>query len=230
MKWDQVRSSGCLYMDKTEFHFFQTQHLQPLIWLCYIDDIFFIWTHRETELKRFMENLNQFLPNVKFPYESPSKKVAFLDLNVSLGNGVITTDLYTKSSDCHQYLHLSLTHLDHIKSSIIYSQALRLSNICTYERDFQSHELDVKSWFLGRGYSKKMIDSQMEKVKFGQKKCWELKLATGVSFVITYHPKRREIASIMKKYQNICQDETVKRVFTPFPMIFYCNARKLSSY
>ena len=70
MKWDQVRSSGCLYMDKTEFHFFQTQHLQPLIWLCYIDDIFFIWTHRETELKRFMENLNQFLPNVKFTYES----------------------------------------------------------------------------------------------------------------------------------------------------------------
>ena len=138
--------------------------------------------------------------------------------------------MYTKSPDCHQYLHLSLTHLDHIKSSIIYSQALRLNNICTYERDFQRHELDVKSWFLDRGYSKKMIDSQMERVKFGQKKCWELKSATGVSFVITYHPKRREIASIMKKYQNICQDETVKRVFTPFPMVSYRNARKLSSY
>ena len=35
----------------------------------------------------------------------------------------------------------------------------------------------------------------------------------------------------MKKYQNILyQDETVKRVFTPFPMDSYRNARTLSSY
>ena len=76
-----------------------------------------------------------------------------------------------------------------------------------------------------------MIYSQMAKVKFGQKKIRELKSVTGVPFVITYHPKLREIASIMKKYQNILyQDETVKRVFTPFPMVSYRNARKLSSY
>ena len=51
----------------------------------------------------------------------------------------------------------------------------------------------------------------MEKVTFEQKKCGELKSVTGVPFVITYHPKLREIASIMKKYQNILyQDETVK--------------------
>ena len=61
----------------------------------------------------------------------------------------------------------------------------------------------MKSWFLERGYSKEMIDSQMAKVKFGQKKSRELKSVTGDPFVITYHPKLREIASIMKKYQNI---------------------------
>ena len=147
-----------------------------------------------------MEKLNQFLPNLKFTYESSQKKVAFLDLNVSLENGCITTDLYTKSTDCHQYLHCSSAHPDHLKNSIIYSQALRLSNICTYERYFQRHALDMKSWFLERGYSKKMIDSQMEKVKFGQKKSRELKSVTGVPFVTAYHPKLREIASIMKKY------------------------------
>ena len=71
----------------------------------------------------------------------------------------------------------------------------------------------------------------MAKVKFGQKKHREIKSVTSVPFFITYHPKPGEIASIMKKYQNIWyQDETVKRVFTPFPMISYRNARKLSSY
>ena len=76
-----------------------------------------------------------------------------------------------------------------------------------------------------------MIDSQKTQVKFGKKKCRVLQSVTDVPFVITYHPKLRQIASIMKIYQNILyQDETVKRVFTLFPMISYRNARKLSSY
>ena len=54
-----------------------------------------------------------------------------------------------------------------------------------------------------------------------------IKSVTGVLFVITYYPKLKE----MKKYQNILyQDETIKRVFTPFPMVLYRNTRKLSSY
>ena len=147
-----------------------------------------MWTDGEAELKRFMEKLNQFLP--KFMYESSQEKVAFLHLNVSLEDGCIITDLYTKSTDCHPYLHCSSTHPDHLKNSSIDSQALRLSNICTYEKRFsEACNRLMKSWFLGRGYSKKMIDSQMAKVKFQQKKDWELKLVTGVPFVITYHPK-----------------------------------------
>ena len=64
----------------------------------------------------------------------------------------------------------------------------------------------------------------MGKVKFGQKKCRELKSVTCVPFVITHHPELREIASIIKKHQNILyEDETVKRVFTPFRMVSYRN-------
>ena len=98
---------ACIYMDKTETGFLKTQELQPFVWLRYIDDVFFIWTHGEAELKKFMEGFNNFLPNLKFTYESSKKIVAFLDLNVSLENGLVTTDLHTKSTDCHQYLHYS---------------------------------------------------------------------------------------------------------------------------
>ena len=83
-------------MDKTETDFLKTQELQPFVWLRYIDDIFFIWTHGEAELKKFMEGLNNFLPNLQFTYESSKKRVAFLDLNVSLENGSVTTDLHTE--------------------------------------------------------------------------------------------------------------------------------------
>ena len=65
--------------------------------------------------------MNQFLPNLKFTYESSQRKVAFLDLNVSLENGCITTDLYTKSTDCHQYLHCSSAHPVHYMAITIFA-------------------------------------------------------------------------------------------------------------
>ena len=88
-------------MDKTETDFLKTQELQPFVWLRYIDDIFFIWTHGEAELKRFMEGLKIFWLNLLFTYESSKKRVAFLDLNVSLENVSVTTDLHNKNRDCH---------------------------------------------------------------------------------------------------------------------------------
>ena len=109
---------ACIYMDKTETGFLKTQELQPFVWLRYIDDVFFIWTHGEAELKKFMEGFNNFLPNLKFTYESSKKKIAFLDLNVSLENGSVITDLHTKSTDYHQYLQYGSTHLNYIKNPI----------------------------------------------------------------------------------------------------------------
>ena len=67
----------------------------------------------------------------------------------------------------------------------------------------------MKSWFLERGYSKQMIDSQMGKVKFGQRlKAGSRQAGFGVPFVITYHPKLKKI---MKKLEHLLyQDESVK--------------------
>ena len=50
-------------------------------------------------------------------------------------------------------------------------------------------------------------------------------------FVITYHSKLKKIMKIMKKPEHLLyQDESVKRVFTPPPMVSYRSTKKLSSY
>ena len=81
-----------------------------------------------------------------------------------------------------------------------------------YEEDFDKHALNMKSWFLERGYSKQMIDSQMGKVKFGQRlKAGSKQVGFAVPFVRTYHPKLKKIAQIMKKLEHLLyQDESIK--------------------
>ena len=58
----------------------------------------------------------------------------------------------------------------------------------------------MKSQFLQRGYSEQTIDSQIGKVKFGQRlKAGSKQASVGVPFVITYHPKLKKIVQIIKK-------------------------------
>ena len=125
-------------MDKFETHFLQTQQLQPLVWFRYIDDIFFIWTHGEEDLNIFLKSLNEFDPCIKFTYESNKEGIAFLDMKVSLINGKVFTDVYIKLTNRHQYLHYLSAHLYHTKKSVVFCQTLRISRLCSSEKDFKT--------------------------------------------------------------------------------------------
>ena len=96
---------ACIYMNEVEQNFLETQSKKPLIWLRYIVDIFFIWTHGEQELDIFFKHLNSFTPNLSFTHEASKKCIPFLDLEVKLIDGKLETDLYMKPTDRHQYLH-----------------------------------------------------------------------------------------------------------------------------
>ena len=98
---------ACIFMNRLENNILETQTLKPLVWLRYIDDIFFIWTLSEEELKEFMRELNPFDTNIKFTYEYSGKRVSFLDLQVDIVEGKLITSLFVKSTDRHQYLHYS---------------------------------------------------------------------------------------------------------------------------
>ena len=83
---------------------------------------FFIWTHGEYKLKAFLENLDQFHPNLKFTHESRTESIPFLDLHVKLSQGKLETDVHIKSTDRSQYLHYSSSRPRHTMRSTVYSQ------------------------------------------------------------------------------------------------------------
>ena len=77
---------------------------QPHTWWRYIDDIFMIWTHSVDDLHAFTSYINSIHPTIKFTSNYSFTSTPFLDVNVFENNGNITTDLYTKTTDKHQYL------------------------------------------------------------------------------------------------------------------------------
>ena len=177
--------------------------------------------------------MNYFETNIKFSHEVNKESIRFLDLNVRLSDGNISTDLYVKPTDRHQFLHYTSSHPDHTKRSIVFSQVLRVSRICSEKSDFLKHLEKMKSWFLDRGYPEDLIESEMKKVKFASKNrnTKRGKSLKAVPFVMTYHPKLKSMNKVILKYLDLLyMDNEVKRVFTPKPMISFRSARKLSSY
>ena len=128
------------------------------------------------------------------------KKTSRFLTHISLSGNKLTTDLHTTSTDKHQYLHYASAHPAHIKRSIIYSQALRMSRICSYKNDFEKHLVDMKSWFQARGYPSDLVQKETNKVKFlgNRDKNKSKKKFKEVPLVITFHPLVKDIIYIQE--------------------------------
>jgi hypothetical protein len=80
---------------------------QPLSLFRFIDDVDMKWKHDDKELDEFLEHANSIHPSIKFPHEVSKTKMSFLDTTTTVMEGNMTTDLYSKPTDKHQYLSLS---------------------------------------------------------------------------------------------------------------------------
>ena len=91
----------------------------------------------------------------------------------------------------------------------------------------------MKSWFEVRGYPNKLIEQEIEKVKFFRNGnvLRQGDPRKSVPFVLTYHPLFKSMGKIINKNLYLLyMNNEVKKVFTPKPMISFRSARKMSSY
>ena len=136
------------------------------IYLRYIDDLFFIWTDTEQELKQFFQELNKVHRTIKFDYKFSTKEINFLDLTIYKDNkGTLATKVYTKPTDRQSYLYRTSAHPEHLIKSIPYGQALRLRIICTEESEFSKACNQLSNKLKNRGYKEDEIKTQINKAK-----------------------------------------------------------------
>ena len=90
-------------------------HLRPFVdsWFRFIDDVDMKWIHSDKELDEFFEYANSIHPSIKFTHEVSKTKMYFLDTTTTVKEGNMTTDLYSKPTDKHQYLSPISCHPKH---------------------------------------------------------------------------------------------------------------------
>ena len=222
-----------LFMAAFEEDALKKYHFQPWLWWRYIDDIFLIWEHGREELEKFITYLNSLSDSIKFTSKISSTSIEFLDVNVTIQGGGLSTDLFVKETDTHQLLHYTSCHPFHTKKGIPYSQALRFRRICSTEEQFDARCDELRGWLNERGYDQQLVNSQIERAKAVDRNDAlnpRPKQNGGRDFlVLTYHPALgRKIYDILKKSQDILLvDDEHRRVFNSLPLVSFRRCKTL---
>ena len=85
-------------------------------------------------------------------------------------------DLHVKSTDRYQYLHYTSLNPEYTKRSVVFSQSLRVSRICSLAEDFRKRTTEVRAWFYKRGYPKCLVEKEIGKPKEPKEKRKEFPL------------------------------------------------------
>ena len=84
---------------------------------------------------------------------------------------------------------------------------------------------------FGERLLQKVVSEQIDKVVFGKQPARKDTSEQGVPFVVTYHPKLKDLSKLIKNLQLLLySDSEVQRVFSPAAIVSYRSARKIKDY
>ena len=224
-----------LFMGNLERTLLQGATLKPSCWYRYIDDIFIVWNHGQDTWNEFANYLNSFHPTIKFTSEISKTSVSYLDTTVSVINGKLETDLYTKPTDTFNYLLWSSCHPHKTKSSIPYGLAHRLVRICSRTQDLHKRLQELYCHLRKRNFPhKEIVDSfdrallhqRTDLLKPKQKK--PKQNPERVPLILTYNPNLNAAFKIpSEKLPILHLSSNCKNIFPQAPMTTWRRAPNL---
>ena len=217
---------------------FAPQHLTPLLWKRYIDDIFLIWTHGEVSFLKFTEHLNTFHPTIKFQITDSTNSVNFLDTTVYLTpNMTLATTLYIKPTDRMPLLHHTSHHPKACKTGLIFSQLLRYRRLITDDREFHKKAQTLRAVLLGRGHKDRDILSQIKKAsEYSQSQLLNTPPPTQtnhrlIPFIIPYNPDLAPLSNILRQHWGYIENDPVlSQIWSQQPFISFQRHKNLKEH
>jgi hypothetical protein len=106
---------------------------------------------------------NSLHPRIKTELRFSSQQIEFLDVNIKIKDGFIQTDLFSKDTDKHLYLHVTSSHPNLVKIAIPYRLGIRAKRICSEDEDDSVRRTEIKTHLRKRGCTNDMVEKQLQK-------------------------------------------------------------------
>ena len=207
----------------------------PVMWIRYIDDVFFVWDHNQEELMHFLSYCNSYAaknsykPTMKFTMEYSKSDVVFLDTKVKKHDGTMITELHCKPTATHTYLHKLSDHPTHTLRSNPLSQFIRIRRICHLLTDYRKHATQFVNFYANRGYSMNTLTKIATEVETRDRNCLlkprvvEQNKDNRIPLVITWHQKFKGLSKILHRHYNfmVIEHPDLKKVFPEPPIVSY---------
>ena len=81
-------------MTEVEEAIIRKSEFEPYLWWRYIDDIFYLWEHGVEKVRSFRNDINKIHGTLKFVVEWSKTSINFLDIMVSVAEGITETKWY----------------------------------------------------------------------------------------------------------------------------------------
>lgn len=153
------------------FMYYRTKHLirnppTGLVYFSrYIDDIIAIYHGSLGNFEQLFAN-RTVDESIKLTYVDGNRELDALDVRLRIeDDGTISSRLFRKPTDGHQFLHWSSAHPSSLKRSIPYAQLLRIKRNCSFESDFLREAEILLSRFRKREYPERVLRTAFDKAR-----------------------------------------------------------------
>ena len=204
-----------IFMGALETDMLAKAEFKPTFWRRHIDGIFFIWNYGEEKLNEFLTFANTFHRTIKFTMEKSLHTLNFLDITMHRVGNRLETDLFSKPTDAHQYLHWNSCHPSHTKRNLPFGLAYRLKRICSTPEFLELRLAELRDYLLRRNYSSKIINTAFERVysisresTFNRRKADTDVRTSRIPFVTTFCPGLPNLNEIVRKHFHILKRST----------------------
>ena len=201
-------------------------------WKRYRDDSWSVSTNtsldRESDKTEWM-NENVVKGKIRFTMEASQTEMIFLDTKVSpvtAGEGkvLLSTDMYSKKTDTHQYLNPKSCHPRSQIDGIPIGVADRIRRNCSdnveNDENFMKRLVEYKAYLLKSGHDTNKIDrafikrASMKRSELLQKEKRLNSFKNKTLFVTEFEPSFPNVHSVWRKHEHLLKnDDTLRKVF-----------------
>jgi hypothetical protein len=182
----------------------------------------------ESHVQPFVQHLQALNPpNIKWTV-SHGREANYLDIHLSLKDGTIITDVFSKS--CHSYLPPTSCHSPSVFKGLISGVGTRLRMICSEDSTLNERIQEYARYFAMAGWN---IDTALRELKKGsQKDRTELltkprkKKTQKIAWVTNYDPRLPSKCKIIRKNLKILYQNPKNKKIFPQNLIISADRRR----